>query len=72
MGMWSDANTKKTLTERVTGREPGRVVRNLSEDEDFEEMGMWPAPDRRSRKDRKIADQILKDGKPPRKGRGKK
>lgn len=71
MGMWSEANARKTLRDRM-GLGDGKVVRSLSEDEDFEDMGVWPATERLSRADRKAADKVLREGKPPRKSRGKK
>jgi hypothetical protein len=67
--MWSEANTRKSLKERLTGKEDGKVVRSLSEDEDYLDMEVWPKPDRLSRKDRKNADRILREGKQPKKKR---
>lgn len=71
MGMWSNANTRTTLRDRM-GLGDGKVVRSLSEDEDFEDMGVWPAPERLSRADRKAAAKVLREGKQPKKSRGKK
>jgi hypothetical protein len=79
MGQWSNINNKKSLYERITGREEGRedttaaYRSKLRSEEDTAKMDDLPdtrrgAP-RMSRADRKAADKILKQGKPARKPR---
>lgn len=70
MGMWSNANTRKDLRDRL-GLGDGRIIRSLEQDEELMDIGEDPrrTRTRMSKKDARAADQLLKQGKQPRKKR---
>ena len=64
MGMWREINTKPTWSERLTGKEDGKVVRTTSVDQDYEEIGVNPnRPKRLSGKERRDANRALRQGR---------
>ena len=70
MGMWSKKNTTPTWSERLTGKEDGKIVRTTSVDQDYEEIGVNPNRSKRlSGKERRDADRVLRQGRQPRQKR---